>query len=109
MQLFRKKSANSSQRFFMKQTDKKEWERLKQVLDDKHSYPTNFLFKFIIPETKKTEFDSLFPHFKQLGYQTKPSSGGKYISITITLTVSTSEEILRIYTIAQQIEGLIAL
>ena len=93
----------------MKQTDQKEWERLKQVLDDRHSYPTDFLFKFILPEPKKTEFDTLFPNFKQIGYQTKPSSGGKYVSITISLSVNSSEEILNVYAIAQKIEGLISL
>jgi len=81
----------------------------KKILDQHYNWPCKYLFKFIILTEQKEEFHSTFPEIKQCGYQSKPSSEGKYISITFSAQVTSSDDVIAIYTKAQKINGLIAL
>lgn len=91
--------------------DKEQQERARQkaFLDQNLTWPTDYLFKFIIADAKRNEFEIIFPELKNTGYSTKPSSNGNYISITFTLRMNTSDEVLAIYARAKFIKGLIAL
>ncbi|MFY0591579.1 DUF493 domain-containing protein [Roseivirga sp.] len=78
----------------------------KKKLDDIHAFPTVYMFKFIVTEDKTGEVDKLFPN-TSLNY--KPSSKGKYVSVTASVTMPSSDRVIEIYKEAKKIEGIIAL
>ncbi len=81
-------------------------EEFKKKLDDIHNFPSLYMFKFIVTGDKKQEVEKLFPKAK-LNF--KPSSKGKYVSVTASVMMPSSERVIEIYKQAQQIEGIIAL
>lgn len=81
-------------------------EEFKKKLDDIHDFPTVYMFKFIVTEDKTEAVDNLFPANK-LTY--KPSSKGKYISVTANVMMPSSDRVIEIYKEAKKIEGIIAL
>ncbi|MBO3699851.1 DUF493 domain-containing protein [Roseivirga sp. E12] len=81
-------------------------EEFKKKLDDIHDFPTLYMFKFIVTEDKKSEVKALFPS-SELNY--KPSSKGKYTSVTARVMMQSSDHVIDIYKKAQKIDGIIAL
>ncbi|MFT6871707.1 MAG: putative lipoic acid-binding regulatory protein [Roseivirga sp.] len=81
-------------------------EEFKKKLDDVHDFPTLYMFKFIVTEEKKGEVKSLFPS-SELEY--KPSSKGKYTSVTAKVMMQSSDHVIEVYKKAQNIKGIIAL
>jgi len=78
----------------------------KKKLDDIHDFPTVYMFKFIVTEDKTEAVDKLFP-MSELNY--KPSSKGKYVSVTASVMMPSSDRVIQIYQEAKKIEGIIAL
>lgn len=78
----------------------------KEKLDDVHQFPALYMFKFIVTEDKLGEVRALFP---QNELQLKPSSKGKYTSVTAKVMMPSSDRVIEIYQKASEIEGLIAL
>ena len=78
----------------------------KELLDKEHSWPAEYMFKFIVPVLKETEVRALFPNHKPV---VRESKLGNYVSLTVTFQAESSDIILAIYEKASQIEGLIAL
>jgi putative lipoic acid-binding regulatory protein len=89
----------------MSDTDE-ETERLLALLENNHSFPTKYMFKFIIPQSKEAEVRNIFPYEN---LRMNFSKRGKYISITVELIMESPEAILQVYDAARKIEGLIAL
>jgi uncharacterized protein len=89
-----------------KDWDENEITRLRDLLDQNHQWPTQYVFKFIVPEAKENELRVIFPVAEIL---TRSSKNGRYTSVTATLYMESSEEVLTIYRMASRIEGLIAL
>lgn len=81
-------------------------ESFKTRLEETHIFPSLYMFKFIVPKEQINEVESLFPKNE---FTEKSSSGGKYISITAKVMVSSADQIIEIYESAQKIEGIIAL
>lgn len=78
----------------------------KEKLESFSTFPTRYLFKFIVPAGKELEISALFPGEEVI---LKPSSGGKYVSTTIQKWVDDADQILTLYEQAATIEGLISL
>ncbi len=78
----------------------------KAKLDQVHSWPTLYMFKFIVPKGKEFEVKSLFPLHTTLE---KESKNGNYISLTFQMMMPSSEEVISVYTKVSEIEGIIAL
>ena len=78
----------------------------KEKLDDQYSWPSLYMFKFIVPKGKEDEVIVLFPSNE---VSTKESKNGNYISVTAKVMMSSSEDIVRIYEEAYKIEGVISL
>jgi len=78
----------------------------KDKLDKEHQWPCDYLFKFVVPSEKTTEFRLLFPGESFLS---KSSSGGKYTSLTLRKRMGSSDEVIAIYRAASAIEGIISL
>ena len=81
-------------------------QEFKEKLETTYSFPTLYMFKFIVPNAKVGEIESLFPK-NEMGM--KASSNGKYVSVTIKMMASSSDQIIDIYTRAGKIEGIISL
>jgi len=78
----------------------------KAKLEDTHSFPVLYMYKFIVEESKQDEVKELFPGHD---IKTKASSKGKYISVTVQSMMGSSDAIIDIYLRASKIEGIIAL
>lgn len=81
-------------------------EQFKRVLDECHEWPCPYTYKFILPTENLAQFTTLF---SEEIFGTRESKTGKYTSITMELTMGSSEEIMMIYTKVSQIPGLMSL
>lgn len=78
----------------------------KEKLEAQTSFPTLYMFKFIVPSGKEQKVAALLPNNKMT---LKTSSKGKYVSATISALMPNSDSILEIYERASIIEGVISL
>jgi putative lipoic acid-binding regulatory protein len=83
--------------------------RLIQLLDERHTWPCIYAFKFIVPESCAQKVRDAIPEASTV--ESRPSSGGKYTALTLHCAVASSREVLSIYSRVRdiQIPGLIAL
>ena len=81
-------------------------ESFREKLDKEYEWPSLYTFKFIVPENKADEIRSLFQNHD---ISEKPSSKGKYISITSKVMVQSSDKIIEVYLEASKVEGVISL
>lgn len=78
----------------------------KQKLEDTHDFPGEYTFKFIIkPEHK----ESVTRLIKGASMKLKPSSGKKYLSVTLQKRMASSQEVVDVYKEAYKIDGIISL
>lgn len=82
---------------------------LKKKLDETQSYPTVYMFKFILDaqHRKIALIENMFSDNAEI--YTKESDKGKYISITVKEVMISTEEIINIYQKASEIEGVMLL
>ncbi|MEX2567268.1 MAG: DUF493 family protein [Cyclobacteriaceae bacterium] len=78
----------------------------KEKLEAQTSYPTLYMFKFIVPRGKEKEIAALLPNNEM---KIKTSSQGNYISATIKAMMPSSDAIIEIYEKAFKIEDVISL
>ncbi len=81
-------------------------EAFKEKLEAQTTFPTLYMFKFIIPSGREDQIAALLPNNKMT---LKKSSKGTYVSATIKAMMPNSEAILEIYEKAATIEGVISL
>ena len=81
--------------------------KFKELLNKEYSWPATYPFKFIVPTEEEKTVVALFS--KEVEINKKPSSGGKYTSITIYATMTNADEILALYQAASSISGIISL
>jgi len=86
---------------------KKDEDKFKELLNQEYSWPATYPFKFIVPASEENAIEALFK--QKFEIKKKPSSGGKYTSITIHAQMDNADEILAIYKIASSITGIISL
>jgi hypothetical protein len=86
------------------------YEKLKKSLEETTTFPTQYLFKFIIPSDNK-KFKEIEDVFNNLGavINSKPSSGGKYTSISVHVKMNNADEIIAKYQEVGKVEGVISL
>lgn len=82
---------------------------LKTKLEDVHSYPTVYMFKFIVPSLgdKVEKVIALFD--KDANITSRQSSKGKFTSVTVKVVMLSSDEIIQKYKEVAKIEGVIML
>jgi len=81
-------------------------ERFKKLLDDHHTWPGPYTFKFIVPSSELKDLEVLFPGDQVL---LKPSANGTYTSLTATGIYKSSEDVEQVYQKAGKIEKIIML
>ena len=84
--------------------------KLKGQLEDTTTFPSKYLYKFIVPtdENQVEEVKSLFDKGGAV-IETKKSKTGKYISLSIFLNVKSADEVIAYYKKADVIKGIISL
>ena len=86
-----------------------DYEGLKEKLNKVHSWPTVYMFKFIVPDypQKLARVQALFSPEAEVYY--KSSKNGNYISVTGKEVVLGPEEVIRVYQKAEDINDIVAL
>ena len=86
------------------------YSKLKVQLDDTTDFPSDYLYKFIVPTVKNqvTEIKNIFDNTGAV-ITTKKSKTGKYVSVSIILKLNTSDEVILYYKKAAKIKGIISL
>ena len=82
-------------------------DKFKELLNQEHSWPTQYIFKFIVKVEQEDEVTRLFGN--DVVINKKPSSAGKYTSVTIQAEMATADDVIAIYNSAASIEGIISL
>lgn len=84
-------------------------DKLRERLNEHHSWPAVFPFKFIIANNQELldQVRALFS--KEADVKTRPSKNGNYIAITGKEVMMSADSVIEVYQKAQKIEGIIAL
>lgn len=80
-------------------------QRLKELLDSEHQWPSRYTFKFIIASERLVEIVEILGE----AIEVKESKGGKYLSVTLHAHMESSEAVIDIYQRVSVIEGVISL
>jgi len=74
------------------------YEKLKISLEETTSFPTKYLYKFIISSSveKVSEIETIFDNMGAV-IETRSSANAKYTSLSIHVTMNTSDEIIQKY------------
>ena len=87
------------------------YKKLKEQLADTSSWPSEYLYKFIIP-TDKHKIEKLEALFNNMGavIKTKASSKGNYTSVSVNVKMKSPEAVVQKYIeVGKNIEGVISL
>jgi putative lipoic acid-binding regulatory protein len=80
--------------------------KLKLVLDETVSFPSEYLFKFIVP---LSEVHQILFILNGMEIEQKASSNGNYISVSAKSVMNKSDDIVIVYQRAAVIKGVISL
>jgi putative lipoic acid-binding regulatory protein len=78
----------------------------KEKLESVSEWPSLYMFKFIVLAEKQDQIKDVFENHEII---VKPSSKGKYVSLTIKMLANSSDQIIEKYIEADKVEGVIAL
>lgn len=94
----------------MDQKSEEFYARLKEELAGSAEWPSEYLFKFIVPSDKE-KILQIEDAFNNMGavIDTKESKTGKYTSISINVRMAGAQEIIDKYIQLSAIEGIISL
>ena len=81
-------------------------EQFKKKLEANHDFPCSYMFKFIVPIRKKEVLLNLLP---KVAIKTRRSTSNKFVSITLSMEIESSDKVIDIYNQVYQVEGLIAM
>ena len=95
----------------MEEQDSQEfYERLREQLWENTKWPSNYLYKFIVP-TDKSKINFINKIFDNTGavIESKKSKNGNYTSISITVNLKDPDEVIAKYKEVSVVEGVISL
>ncbi len=81
-------------------------ESLREKLDQHYTWPSLYIFKFIVPAEKVEAVKNLFPKHES---KEKNSKNGNYVSVTFQMMMPGSEAVIEVYNLVSGIDGIIAL
>ena len=82
---------------------------MRKQLDASHTWPCEFMFKFIVPKGNENEAALRAIFGLKAKLQMKESSTGKYKAFTIRDRVKSADDVFARYEAAAQIPGIISL
>ena len=86
------------------------YERLKTQLENDTTWPSPYLFKFIVPSelVKIAEIEAAF-NGSDAKIKTRDSSKGTYTSISVDVTMESADSVIAKYLEVSRVEGVISL
>lgn len=86
------------------------YDRLKKQLEEDITWPSPYLFKFIVPASleKIAEIEAIFDG-TDAEIATRDSSKGTYSSISIKVTMESPDDVVKKYLEVSNVEGVISL
>ncbi|MEZ4803449.1 MAG: DUF493 domain-containing protein [Gelidibacter sp.] len=87
------------------------YKKLKEQLYDTATWPSEYLYKFIVPSDKQkiVDIESLFDNLGAV-ITTKESKKGTYTSVSINVPMKNPEAVIEKYKeVAEKVEGVISL
>lgn len=86
------------------------YKKLKKKLQKDTSFPSKYLFKFIVPtsDDKIIQVEDLF-NFTGAVITKTSSKTGKYVSISVLVIMNKADDIIIKYMEAEKVEGIISL
>ena len=82
-------------------------EKMKSLLDKQYDWPAQYTFKFLVP---KEQLETLLEKVPESGeHSQRESRSGKFVSLTVVETFSSSDEVIEVYRQVSSVEGLISL
>lgn len=84
--------------------------RLKEELTNSTIWPSEYLFKFIVPSSKE-KIETVENAFNNMGavIKTNVSKNGKYTSVSVNITMKNPQSIIDKYQELSTVEGIISL
>jgi putative lipoic acid-binding regulatory protein len=86
--------------------DEQALRRFQEKLDEGTKWPSRYLFKFIVPQAKRTE---LLAVFDGATTSLRDSKNGKYVGFTAEIEMPSGSAVVDVYRRVSQIEGVISL
>jgi len=86
------------------------YKRLKEKLEDTATWPSDYLYKFIVPtdENKIKQIQDIFDNTGAV-IESKKSKKGTYTSVSITVNLKNADAVIEKYKAVGEIEGVISL
>lgn len=86
------------------------YHRLKKQLEDTSTWPSKYLYKFIVPtdESKIVQIHAIFDNTGAV-IESKQSKKGTYTSISVTVTLKNPDVVIEKYKLVGAIDGVISL
>lgn len=86
------------------------YDKLKVQLEDTTNFPSDYMYKFIVPATgnQVKQVQDIFDNTGAV-INTKKSKTGKYVSVSIVLNLESAHEVIHYYRKVEVIEGIISL
>ena len=86
------------------------YDRLREQLENDTTWPSDYLFKFIVPARleKIAEIEAVFDRMGA-EIQTRDSSKGTYTSISVKVNLKSPDEVIEKYLQVSKVEGVISL
>jgi len=78
----------------------------RELLDNQYDWPADYLFKFIVTKEYKEELLVVLGGHKAIE---KPSSKGKYVSVSLRILMHSAKEVMALYAKAANIKSVITL
>ncbi|PQJ15150.1 DUF493 family protein [Aureicoccus marinus] len=93
-----------------KENSEEFYERLRIQLEDNSTWPSTYLYKFIVP-TDQAKIDQIYDIFDQNGavIESKKSKNGNYTSVSITVVMEDPLAVIAKYKEVSVVEGVISL
>lgn len=84
--------------------------RFREELEEAHSFPTDYMFKYIVPAEQHliARLHSIFEK-AEASLSTRDSKNGKYTSVTVKVPVKHADDVIAYYKQASAIEGIVML
>lgn len=82
------------------------WDNFQELLEDQIDFPSEYLFKFIVPASNLDELRDVFGGHP---VEVRQSSEGNYVSVTARMEMRSSDEVIAVYNAAAEVEDVISL
>lgn len=94
-----------------KETPEEFYAKLKTQLDEQHNFPTDYMYKFIVPKSvhNLALVEEVFNGAEEKSLNSRDSKTGKYTSVTIKIKAKSSDEVIGYYQEAAKIPGIVSL